>query len=504
MRHPKLNGFPVLLPALALVLSAGCGGSSTEGESSCADGGGCGDVAAATCNDVLFDNGNIAACTNPTDTSVFALGSAAKVTSLRLWVNTNISGQTVSYTLLGPTGAVLSAGPTAKGGCDPYQKNWCEFLVALDMTLAAGTYTVKSSAVATCSNSGSNNIGMVAVRGCLASAVPLDAAIPVAKTDAPSATTDGPVVVYSCGAFALGSEWTTATGFRSAIVAKGGLLGAPVALTFAGGAYGSNAYVVDQGTNQVLRLDEKTGTVTSFISGTKWAKAPSVLTSIVWDSGNVFDGKLYIGDQGSDSDGDSTVFRADAAGTTQVFVAAPGPGLDDVYGMAFSPGAGYPPGLYLAGDTEGSGSGFGIYNAQGTGIAFAAFAGVEGLAVDRTGRFGGGLFATMPAGGGYGGDDTLTRINPDGTKATPLVSGVPGIHAIAFAPAGPFGGDAYVASWSSQKIMRIKPDGSISDLATGLSLTNYDGNILAFSPDGRVLFVADRSNQRIVCIEPAI
>ena len=41
----------------------------------------------------------------------------------------------------------------------------------------------------------------------------------------------------------------------------------------------------------------------------------------------------------------------------------------------------------------------------------------------------------------------------------------------------------------------------MSDLATGLSLTNYDGNILAFSPDGRVLFVADRSQSRIVCIE---
>jgi hypothetical protein len=463
-----------------------------------------GDTAAATCDQVLFDNGNIYTCTNPTDTSVFTLAQAATVTSLRLWVNTTISGQTVAYVLLGPTGSTLSSGPTTKGGCDPYQTNWCEFLVSMNMTLAAGTYTVKSSAVATCANSGSNNVGMVAVKGCAGTtATSLDAAVTDAARDGSAIGSDAPAVVYSCGAFPLGSEWTTAAGFRSAIVAKDGLLTAPVALTFAGGAFGSGAYVVDQGTNQVLRLDEKTGTVTAFVSGTQWPKTPSLLTTILWDAALVFDGKLYIGDQGGDGDADSTVFRADAAGTAQVFLAAPGPGLDDIYGMVFSPGGSYPAGLYVSGDTDGSGPGFGVFGASGTGTTFAAFAGVEGLAVDTSGRFGGGLFASMPAGGGYSGDDSLTRIQPDGTKAAALVAGVPGIHAITFAPAGPFGGDAYVASWSSQKIMRIKPDGTISDLATGLSLTNYDGNILAFSPDGRVLFVADRSNHRIVCIEPA-
>jgi hypothetical protein len=316
-------------------------------------------------------------------------------------------------------------------------------------------------------------------------------------------TLDATAAVYSCGAFPLGSEWQTAAGFRSAIVAKDGLLSAPVALTFAGGAFGSGAYIADQGNNQVLRLDEKTGTISAFISGAKWPKAPALLTTILWDGEGVFDGKLYIGDQGSDGDGDSTIFRAGADGATQVFVAAPGPGLDDIYGMVFSPGGSYKVGLFVSGDTDGTGVGFGVYNAMAEGLPFATFSGVEGLAVDRAGRFGGGLFATLPAGGGYSGDDTLTRIGPDGTKGKALVSGIPGIHAIAFAGAGPFGGDAYVASWSSQKILRIKPDGSMSDLATGLSLTNYDGNILAFSPDGRILFVADRSNHRIVCIEPS-
>ena len=107
----------------------------------------------------------------------------------------------------------------------------------------------------------------------------------------------------------------------------------------------------------------------------------------------------------------------------------------------------------------------------------------------------------MPASGGYSGDDTITKINADGTKATPLAMTQPGIHAVAFAPNGPFGGDLYAASWSSNQLLRITPQGVVSELASGLSLTNYDGNILAFSPDGRILFVADRNQSRIVCIE---
>ena len=45
----------------------------------------------------------------------------------------------------------------------------------MNMTLPAGTYTVKSSAVATFANSGSNNVGFVSVKGCAGSSQPLDA-----------------------------------------------------------------------------------------------------------------------------------------------------------------------------------------------------------------------------------------------------------------------------------------------------------------------------------------
>ena len=308
-------------------------------------------------------------------------------------------------------------------------------------------------------------------------------------------------IVHSCGAFSTPSMWTTATGFRSAVVAVGAPLSQPVAIPFAAGAFGELAYVVDQGAEALFKVDTRTGAVTPFVAAAAWPQTPGLLTTSVWDADNAFDGRLYIGDQGSDGDADSVIFRVDAAGTATLFAMAPGPGMDDIYGLAFSPGGGYPAGLYVSGDTDGAGVGFGRFDSAGTGATFAMFAGIEGLAVDRLNRFGGGLFASMPAAGGYSGDDTISKINMDGTKATPLAMTQPGIHAVTFAPSGPFGGDLYAASWSSGKLLRITPAGVVSDLATGLSLTNYDGNILSFSPDGRILFVADRSQGRIVCIE---
>ena len=245
MRLLQLNGMRVVLVSLAGVLSANCSflngsskpdggggaggnpcafGGASYGTPSCRDAGGgkdvssgcayggasygqpgCVDAAAATCNAVLFDNGNTAACTLPTDTSVFMLTSASTVTSLRLWTNTTISGQTVSYTLLGPTGATLSAGPTTKGGCDPYQTNWCEFMVSLNMSLPAGSYTVKSSAVATCANSGSNSVGMITVKGCAGVSTTVDAGCPYGGARYGGGCADAPVATCNAVLFDNGN-----------------------------------------------------------------------------------------------------------------------------------------------------------------------------------------------------------------------------------------------------------------------------------------------------------
>lgn len=336
------------------------------------------------------------------------------------------------------------------------------------------------------------------------------------EDDAPGASADGPgdgpvtdatgpdaiPRTYSCGAFAEPAGWTVTEGYRAVVVADDADgLSLPVAIAFAGGALGGDLFVVNAGSATVSRVDVDTGTVTPFAA--TWPVAPGLFTTITWDRDGAFGGDLFVGDQGGDGDGDSRIFRVDPTGAAVPFAAAPGPGLDDVYALTFSPGGAYPAGLLVTGDTDGAGVDWGVVDALGASTSFSEVAGTEGAAFDRAGTFGGGLFASRPAGGGYAGDDTISRIDATGALGVPLASGRAGIHALTFAPAGgAFGGRALAASWSTQDVTAIDPTGAIEVLASGLALTNYDGNILDASPDGRVLLVADRAANRLVCIEP--
>lgn len=89
----------------------------------------------------------------------------------------------------------------------------------------------------------------------------------------------------------------------------------------------------------------------------------------------------------------------------------------------------------------------------------------------------------------------------DGGLGGLLLRGIAGVHAVVKAPPGPFGGKVYAASWATQQVFSVEPDGGIGVVASGLSLTNYGANALAFSPDGTILLVADRAANRVVCIE---
>jgi len=280
-------------------------------------------------------------------------------------------------------------------------------------------------------------------------------------------------------------------------------LSQPVALVFAQGQYGGRLYVVNQGDRSVVAIELSTMAVSrSFQDG---GLAPTLPTTATWDEASVFDGALYIGDQGSDSDGDSRLYRLSPLGELSLVAAGPAPGFDDIFGLAFTPSiAGWPPGLLVSGDTDSSTAPqWGLMSSDGGVVVFSyGLAGVEGLAVDPQARYGAAVLASRPASGGYSGDDTITRVLPDGGSGGAIASGLSGVHAVTLAPAGPFRGLAWAASWSSDSIFAVELDGGISTIASGLSLTNYDGNILAFSPDGRVLMVADRQADRIVCIEP--
>ncbi|MBK8011075.1 MAG: hypothetical protein IPK13_06970 [Deltaproteobacteria bacterium] len=311
---------------------------------------------------------------------------------------------------------------------------------------------------------------------------------------------------YSCRQFSEDPGWIVQPGLRAVTVAGSEQgLSQPVALAFAEGDFGSLLYIVDRGNSTLFSLDVVTGTVTPVVEGADWARTPELLTTIVWDRYNTIDGRLYVGDQGEDGDGDSVIFGVLPTGENTVFAEGPGPGLDDVYALAFPPpGTLYADGLYVAGQTDGMGADWGLVDATGQVQAFSDIAGVQGMVFDDSGQYGNFLIATRPDGRGFSGDGSITVILPDGTAGPIAASGLGGVHAVTIGPGGTFGRDLYAASWSDDAVGRIKPGPVVEVVALGAELSGNDGNILAFSPDGEVLFVADLKASRVVCIEAAL
>ncbi|MFI3135640.1 MAG: fibronectin type III domain-containing protein [Methylococcaceae bacterium] len=89
-----------------------------------------------------------------TRTSTFTLSEAANVSRIRVWYNTNVGTNTLNATIKGSNGASSYSwsGQTVKGGCDTYQKNWCEGIITLNQLLPAGNYSVDIGSTSMCSN----------------------------------------------------------------------------------------------------------------------------------------------------------------------------------------------------------------------------------------------------------------------------------------------------------------------------------------------------------------
>lgn len=129
---PKLSTFLLLLAALFFNSAAQAATAACPTESAL----------------VKFDY--LGAC-GLTRTSTFTLNETSTVTRIRAWYNTNIGTNTLAVTIKGPNGFTWS-GNTTKGGCDPFQTNWCEGIITLDQPLAAGSYTVDVGSTSMCSN----------------------------------------------------------------------------------------------------------------------------------------------------------------------------------------------------------------------------------------------------------------------------------------------------------------------------------------------------------------
>ncbi len=150
---------------------------------------------------------------------------------------------------------------------------------------------------------------------------------------------------FHCGAFDEVPEgWTVAPGYRAVVVADAGDgLADAVALTFAGGDFGPSLYVSDMSLESIHRLDLRSGELTTFVDRSDWPVDPNMLTALVYDStGEMGEPRLFVAEQGSTLDQTGTVFSVSADGSVELFTQAPGPGLDDPFCLAFSPGGDYP------------------------------------------------------------------------------------------------------------------------------------------------------------------
>ncbi|WP_200377268.1 hypothetical protein [Thiocystis violacea] len=126
-------------------------------------------ASSSDCNQILIDTGNTAAC-GTTQTAMFNLQSAVRVSTINVWYDTRIGGRSLPFTLQGPGGQIY--GEFQATSCDPYQSQWCEGQFIVNSTLQHGQYTVNTSIPAVCQNSGSGGNGFVKLKGCFPNSGP--------------------------------------------------------------------------------------------------------------------------------------------------------------------------------------------------------------------------------------------------------------------------------------------------------------------------------------------
>jgi len=111
----------------------------------------------------IFSNGNIDAC-ELTDTAVFSIDRPVRVEQFDVWYRWRHREESVAYSL-SRNGQTLRNGVLVRGGCDPYQEQWCNATDHFNLRLAPGTYVIRTERARVCQNQGSNGIGFVKVYG---------------------------------------------------------------------------------------------------------------------------------------------------------------------------------------------------------------------------------------------------------------------------------------------------------------------------------------------------
>lgn len=298
------------------------------------------------------------------------------------------------------------------------------------------------------------------------------------------------------------SNWNVSAGWRAVVVMEDNQeLDYPTAITFFRSNDPKNPaehlLVVSQRNGTLVEVDPRTGAHLNTIETNDWPGGVGLLTFVRQGP----DGAVYVADAGNIGDEDSKVFTITAT-SVELFTRAPGPGLDDTYVIAF-PTPNFTQGVLLGGESESNTYTFGLYTPGGIGTAIPAPAVVGSMAFDRHGSYGGHLFVASPEGPGWGGEGQVWIIDSSWSVRGTLVENQGGIHALSFTAGGTLPEGLYALRWNrGRALMHISPRGEVTELATGLRLTHWNGNALAISPDGQVMYVVEPTEDRIVCVEP--
>jgi hypothetical protein len=248
----------------------------------------------------------------------------------------------------------------------------------------------------------------------------------------------------------------------------------------AGGAFGTSLYAAVNG--GVLQINPSTGAASQFASGlSTGSNRPS---GLAFDNGAFGTGNLYV------SQNDGSVAVVTPAGGASTF--SSGGTLFSSNDLAFAPlGSAFGNRLFVTNGDFGSGNISSVTSA-GVNAVFAAtsqFAQVPiGAAFAPSGSaFGGNLFTSVANG-------TISQVNSSGQATTFSTSGNLGLAIdLAFGQGG-FGDNLYVSDPITQSIFRVTPGGVVSSFATGFAFTSsgFDADV-AFSPDGRTMYVANNT-----------
>jgi hypothetical protein len=296
---------------------------------------------------------------------------------------------------------------------------------------------------------------------------------------------------YGCGDFPR-SNSMAAGGYRSRVLATSAqLLDGPVSLAFARGAFGDRLIAASANGSTVVSIDPRTGNLTPMVQSSAWPRPVRRLAGMAWDEGRVFDGNIYLADRGDDGVVDGAIFRIDPTGRATIFAESPESGLGDVRGLTFSPGAPYPAGLFVYGDGSFGAGPVQVWTSSRTHTVFSNTLRVKALAADQRSLYGGGLLA------GIGQVYRIVRLDATGANTgdvTPF-----GSLELLFSPGGAFGPWLY-GSFPGE-VVQISRTSTPTSIAVVEEGDEYWGNYLAFAPDGNVMYIADRENDRILCLD---